>query len=753
MNSLLLYDYISTCGVGHTRRVLVIFNSLTPPAPEIYEDRLVEFLAERRIPDVLYFVGQQTDLPVFQALLKSDVLLSRIEGRIGVSTSPEYRFLVFMHKENRYEFFARDGLPLNLPEPKEELNEVRHKGLQHIFITRGGILKGSPAHHYGKPSGKHSDNFIRTANVLVNSAEVTFIAYWLLQHINQSTRRLYCDTSSVNVIGFAVNQLRSFYDRSAQPLTIESFNSYEGLDNFRFHQMRHSLIIISASTSGDLGQKLISRGADSDNIITLFFVGTSTPKHHVLCNLTQSPENRSGIAPINSFASETCPLCKSGSIQVMIFGDQFLPEKPKTEQVRIRKSDAPANLRPFMVEFARKSAFRISRQEKTGRGMFESYLDVERVLSEPKIFPQFHKDLSRILKRAVPASLGNIVHLTDPASEKLARVISGIFAASGSASPTVLPEDEIDKCKLRAQDATIVVAGSASHGRHLMALNRSLRHLQPDGTITYIIGLVRSEGKGAFDEIRSNLTYGDDGPDTFGFHYVRNCYFPLPDSEGGPWMQELDLLKNVIDFCRTADIQVPNIFRERKALLEKGMVNGLVDDIFWPSWCQNEQAQPLEIRENFVFFDTTTGCSSVSQADIYTTISLVLHNLRFGLAGQLPKLHVQHHRRVIAPINFDRFNDGIIQAALLRAAHKHELHYGDEPGLSAQITDIVLDNIRFAGEERGEALFEFLLALAMKKLCLVPEHARNIVEAAQTSVKVPEHYKILVGYIEQTLNN
>lgn len=749
MNSLLLYDYISRLGASHPQRVLVVFNSVAPPVAEIYEARLCEFLADRRTPDVLYFVGQHSDLPRYKALLESELLLSRIEGRAGISLPPEYRFLLFNPGKRRYEFFSRDGLLLELPDVEVELNELRHSGLQHIFLTRGGMLMGSLAHHYEKPSGKHSDNFIRTANVLGNSAEVTFIAYWLQQYVTEAIRRIYCDTSSINVVGFALNQLQCSYAPEAVPLTIESFNSYDAVENFRFHQIKHSLVLISATTSGDLEKKIAERGAEETNIVTLFFVGKSLPKYHLLCDLTRSPKNNEGVLPIRSYDGDSCSLCRAGSVPVMIFGDQFLPEKPKAERVRIRKSDAPEKLAAFMGEFARKQAFRVSHQETNGTRVFESYLDIDHVLSQPEAFRRFHDDLERVLKKAVPVSLGNIIYLDDPASRKLAEKVSDAFGKQWDCLPGVYSEQEIGNCKTNADAATIVVAGSVSHGRHLMAINRSLRHIQPTGTIAYIVGLVRADSKSSFEEIRSNLTYGDYGPDTFGFYCVRNYCFPLPVAEGGPWKDELAFLKRVIDFCRTNDIPVVDWFKERKALLERGIAKGLIDEIFWPAHDLNSRPYALKIRENFVFFDTTSDCSSVSQADVYAAINLVLHNLRRGSGGELPKLQFQHHRKVIAPINFDRFNDGIIQTALLRAARKHELQYSDELELSEQVKDVILDNIRFAGEDRGEAVGEFVLALGMNKLCLARDHVQEIAKAIQTSTQLPDYFKILAVYLER----
>jgi len=73
---------------------------------------------------------------------------------------------------------------------------------------------------------------------------------------------------------------------------------------------------------------------------------------------------------------------------------------------------------------------------------------------------------------------------------------------------------------------------------------------------------------------------------------------------------------------------------------------------------------------------------------------------------------------VLSPRCFDRFNDGVIQASILRAAHPAELDYSIDEKLSRDMWH-VLDTIFSANStQAGEAALEFLLALAMKRLKL-----------------------------------
>jgi hypothetical protein len=76
---------------------------------------------------------------------------------------------------------------------------------------------------------------------------------------------------------------------------------------------------------------------------------------------------------------------------------------------------------------------------------------------------------------------------------------------------------------------------------------------------------------------------------------------------------------------------------------------------------------------------------------------------------------------VLDPLNFFRYNDGLIQAALLRCASPAELDYTCHMDLSKQITELIIKMINCVEDEFGEALIEFLLALASSRLSVLPE--------------------------------
>ena len=90
----------------------------------------------------------------------------------------------------------------------------------------------------------------------------------------------------------------------------------------------------------------------------------------------------------------------------------------------------------------------------------------------------------------------------------------------------------------------------------------------------------------------------------------------------------------------------------------------------------------------------------------------------------------EYVRNIIDPGNFNRFNDGIIQASILRSAKSSELSYHIDDDLSNDMKAILEKIIDHHKTPQGEGLIEFLYAIAIEKLTLKKEHL------AQLSAKI-----------------
>jgi len=123
-------------------------------------------------------------------------------------------------------------------------------------------------------------------------------------------------------------------------------------------------------------------------------------------------------------------------------------------------------------------------------------------------------------------------------------------------------------------------------------------------------------------------------------------------------------------------------------------------------------------------------CRDASQADVFTTIAAILENLRSGdRVAQARRLtNTIYDRSVLSAETFTRYNDGVIQAAILRAAHPIELNYEDAPTESRLVADLIEHMAELAAVPQGEALSEFLLALVLRRLKLCESDMKRLKE-------------------------
>ena len=165
---------------------------------------------------------------------------------------------------------------------------------------------------------------------------------------------------------------------------------------------------------------------------------------------------------------------------------------------------------------------------------------------------------------------------------------------------------------------------------------------------------------------------------------------------------------------------VPANMEARISRLQAAPGAGLIDDLFWPA----ASGQHLALRSDFSLLTDARHPPAATQADLYVVVSLLLSQLRMSSNAGRRLSYNAYERSIISPDNFDRFNDGVLQACLLRAARPKELSYGAcDAALSEQMLNVLLHSVpEEQVSERSESLMEFLVALATGRLTLHNAH-------------------------------
>lgn len=633
-------------------------------------------------------------------------------------------------------------------------DKIIQDGLVHIFKERGGLIeaKGN-AHHFVFPSGKHCNKFLRTGNILLHSCEIYFIAFALLSKYKEDQHnQIYCDTSSINTLAFALLELkRKLVGENYRMIPIESFCSYKGIFSKETRFYENSLILISSSTSGNIIEKITDHhpNVDDVNIAVLYFLGSHSDytrnKGNIICNLTKSSSNLNGLHYYDTYTDKDCVYCQKGSYAVEVKGDVFLLEKPKINPITLKVTDAPKKLSNFLKQFkstdiTNDNVLKVNYKETSSpTNKYEVYFDIHHVLckiEEPdnRQYSAYKQKLFNFINQYIPSNTKYFITLPDEGSTKLAEIIINHIKpnyAKGKLPKIVEFEEVAEKIKDISENGSVVILGSCiANGKNLLYLSRTLRPFDKLRLI-YFTGLTRACNEEYLEALKKNLKQGSYGGETNSFVEVES-FCCNKESKDTSWLKEKDFLPDLIDLIESKEL--PNAidyFKARIELIDNSISThkkGLANSLFYP----NTNDGQLRLRKSFAFFNFTDYEAHVSQADVYFTINNIFNNLRNSHDYEHCLRQTEFVRNIIDPHNFNRFNDGIIQASILRSASPAELSYHIDEELSNEMKGILEKIVEQHTTPQGEGLIEFLYAIAIGKLTLKKEHLGDISAKLET---------------------
>lgn len=659
-------------------------------------------------PDNIVFTGTPACSDMFKELVSSDMLRLALPQFTRNSAPPALR-AACLSLDGTLQEVSVDGRGLGIPLDQHLWDRFQHFGLKELFKGRGALLSASEAFHYVKPSKKHCQKFIRTANVLTRGPEAAFVAFCILRNcLSSSVKFIYVDTSSIMSVAHVLAGMRPQMDVKWIPPIVDSFGSHQGLDTAQFEDVESSLFVLSASTSGDLEERLKKEhGVPNRNIITIFYLGEKRPRSLVLCDATERKDKSEfdgweppvpTLAPIDA---RRCVLCVAGSQPLTIVGDQFLREEVKVNEVLITIDSKPKWMNTLMRDFVGHGIVSCHRvANPTEASPREIFIDVEKAFNST-----FKARLGRLVRQVTPSAVGTVIHVNDGSSRSLAQEVLCVLKEKPKLVSAQSVIENPPQEETVGAGTVVVTAGVVVAGQHLMEVSQALRHVQ--NPIVYLIGLSRTRSEQRLEEIRKNIIPATGGKSVV--HCVNDIFLPDdPVWRGSPWDLEIQTLKRLRDQTQRDDVVYELASKRIEVLGRKRAKEGLVDDLFWPT----TSGAPLHIRPGFALWTFEPATST--QADVYISVAATLHRWR----SELRKSPADLIRTVLAPRNLIRFNDGVIQASFLRAAHPGELDYRDHTELDESINAILTLIFENHHDARGEGCIEFLLAIIEKRLQL-----------------------------------
>lgn len=652
------------------------------------------------VPDELLIVVREPAFVATQAALVENSLneatLSRFRGRASVTLVG-------------YDVSGGEGSRAAIagPAPRRtvKFDDFRRRAMTSIFNSRQGFVEATSTYHFENPSGRHTERFIRVSNILVRGAEIAFIGFCTLPFIPPKASVAYLDTPSLYAVVAAINAQRVSFSTSS-PILADNFASYAGVGSYQFTQIENAAVLISASSSGTLATDLIrDQHFAPEQVTHLLFLGKDKSGSNIVCDLSRDTvANDEGVATFPAVEEALdCRLCVSGSHPIKLQGDQFEFAGPQQDSLLIAKADAPTGLATLMKRTAGGGIFGVGLSRSSGRHPRLFNIDPVAMLAHPP----FEARLDYVLRRSIPSSMRHVIAIDEESIPFAQKIANFSFNAA-----RVLSREAIDTIAKETESAIVIAAAVIESGRSLLDVSRDLRSIAPHAPLQYLVAFSKSTGTPRRDALDRTLTQTVN-PFPYEVTEVERMVLPL-SSEASAWASELTLLIDpTVQSLALPSIQ-PTI-ASRVSRLRKASQT-LCDDLF----LANAPNSTLRLQPGFVFWPEGVPEKVHSQADVFFTIASVLQQLRAN-AHKVAKPAIRSNwfqQTILAPENFGRFNDDIIQASILRAAHPYEMNFADAPADSREIGRLVRRIILAASTDRGGAAAEFLIALATHRLRL-----------------------------------
>lgn len=600
-------------------------------------------------------------------------------------------------------------------------------GLLTAFDPAEVVLQAPPGYSYQKPSGARSELFLKPDLALTSSAIVAFVALVLFHKLYagrlltfSELRTVFVDTMAIAPVAYALRDLLSLCGHK-EAFHIESFHSYGGFEAVKRPLPRTSLCLISASSSMSLHEQwMVQKEVTRNEVVTLLTFKSAKKFRDCALLAIEPPGGDTSAGP--------------AQLSIRIKGETFLPEQEPAKKVLLsdqhHRSDEDVSL---FFRFAGTDVFDVYRRPARSSAKVRAlFVDGSHLLNQQ----DFLEWLEERLLQSVKAATRVLVYQDDPSSRHLAE-LAKVFCEVrlGLSQLQLLSASELVTATLEPADGVIVCAAVVGKGSQLLEVSRSLRD-KHEGPRLYLLGYQIAETRSELKALLGNLRHSKSVPYEIARYgaaatgtqllasydeEVKTYYGPSQDLRGLPAL----MAARARALGTTSPVGV-------LALLPHG----------------ERVADAMRLRSGFAYWPEGY-VPQACQAEVLATVAVLLQRAREN--EKLPadkRLASAGYRQVVLdPENFTRFNDGVLQAALLRCAYPSELDYRADHAASDFMKAVILRSLVRATQEAGEGALEFLSAIALKRLQLAEAHEGEVRAAAIAGQHRPAKLQTAIQYL------
>ncbi|GAA2172314.1 hypothetical protein GCM10009846_09760 [Agrococcus versicolor] len=612
------------------------------------------------------------------------------------------------------------------------LRALATSAVHQIFRDTAAVSRASAGTHFAHPGGAHTEYFIRASQVFARAQHALFAAAVVIATCPRGgPATWWADTAGILPLLYAVRELRQRLEQSTDEISIDSFGGWDGISGLRTNPGL-DVVFISSTTSGGLARELIrDRRSDAARTLNVFVISQTSLKADsgsVLFDLTDRDElpvrsiRNTAVAPFLTFrpgAGGRCDFCERGSGVIELEGDAFFPRTSEMELRVLKLTDRPREAGATSRRFRGEEYF----EDLAGSGAIQpaalgKTYDTE--LSIRHLVDSNHlASLERLREIGAQANEGfgatAVLALPDDSSRALAEVVARHTLPEGSRrsgdlwlSPGCAGESPQD---LLSTDRVLLCAGVLSSGRMLHVKNRELRRLA-GFEWRFVVGALHPESPQARDILGRTLGVQSSASTSrlsVGWQVTRE---PRILGSDDSWSVELGLLSEAAELCNpVTDLDLLESLGDRRVDIQArhadsmfaGSRGGSIVDVgpmfaLWPFDWNSDRRFGTDLKP--------------SQAEIHATVAHLMAESRLGSGDGTSRAPASFrlHGFALHPAVFDRFNDPMIQASILRGARAGELDFRSSAIASRAMVSLLEHVLRHARDPGGDAAYEFLLS-------------------------------------------
>jgi hypothetical protein len=662
------------------------------------ETDIKDFLNNNFTPEIIYLIRPDND----------------IEYKIVKERIPNFERI----KINEFKYLGNGSLEsLKGTQIKNEIYiEISNSICSYFLLQYDSILKAGLESYFLLPSGVYATHFIRVANIFKESQDINVLSIFLLPYLKDNPEIIYSDTPAIFPLVYSCILYKNICNTKQYNPRIKLYPSNKVTRN-DIKNIGNSLLIVSTSINGSLPKTLNSIGIDWSKIIVLFGFDKNEEISYKIMN-KQKTEIILGSDFVSKNAEEFKKVFPNRTFEIKFEDEHFIPAPPTVSKFKINLKDAPENLSDLMFHYLKYDFVSCYKGQNSQGKTRDIYIDVRKLLIDlnAKDLNHFEKKTKHLIINQLPINIKSIIYVDDAESKYIADKIQEYYKDAHSKTVESIFYKDLKLDDTFAEPSCYLVCSSCiSNGKKISDVSRKLR-TQEHSQIIYFNGFVRCIDENAYSTLTNNIKYGKYNVfETYSFITIDKILLPNEDSDIISWEFEKDLINKLLygfDTYETKKIinkETEEYFQKRYDDLNQNK-DGLVNNVF----LNKVDGNRLVLNKNFAFFKFTDWKpEDIQQSKVYFSIISVLHNFRI-------KKNIKqtiYERNIFDPKNFDRFNDGIIQASFLRAATNKELNYEIDINSSAVMATIIISSIE-ENDNKDTAPYEFLMAICIGKLTL-----------------------------------